>query len=622
MSDRDPVPANHVAIDDAFWAPRLRTHRRVTLPHAMRLCRETGRIANFARAAGLETGAHQGIFYDDSDVFKVLEGAAAVLGQRTDPALAAEVDEWVTLIAAAQEPDGYLYTARTIDPDSVNPDREGSTRWSNLGTSHELYNAGHLYEAAVAHYRATGKRSLLDVALKNADLIERTFGPGKRRDVPGHQEIEIGLVKLYRLTGESRHLNLARFFLEERGQAAGRTLYEGWGDPSYMQDHRPALEQREAAGHAVRAVYMYNAMTEVAALTSDGAYFEALDGLWRDVVNTKMYLTGGIGARHQGEAFGAAYELPNETAYAETCAAVANALWQQRLFLLHGHGRYLDVLERILYNGFLSGVSLDGDSFFYPNPLASDGVAPFNGNRAATRRPWFRTACCPTNVARFMPAIPGSVYAQKDDTVYLNLFVAGEAEMTVSDRAVRIRQETDYPWDGRVRIIVTPDRPATFTLHVRIPGWVRGRPAPGDLYRYLDPQPGRIELAVNGSPVDLDLVDGFARFNRTWQAGDVLEVNLPMPVRRVISHEKVTANRGRVALERGPLVYCLEGIDNGGRISHLALPDKADLTVDRRPELLGGISVICCADPPITAVPYYAWSHRGPGEMAVWLPRR
>jgi uncharacterized protein len=611
-----PVAFTDVDVVDRFWRPRLETNRTVTIPYDFEKCEQTGRIANFAKAAGRQEGPHEGIFYNDSDVFKVIEGAAYSLAAQPDARLEAYLDSLIELIAAAQEPDGYLYTARTIDPAAVHADREGPTRWSNLRVSHELYNVGHLYDAADAHYRATGKRSLLDVALRSADLVASVFGPGRRRDVPGHQQIEMGLVKLFRTTGEERYLRLARFFLDERGRADGRTLQQNFGDPGYMQDHLPVTEQKEAVGHAVRAVYMYCAMADVAALTGDRGYLAALDALWHDVVARKTYLTGGIGARHHGEAFGDAYELPNATAYAETCAAIANAMWNHRMFLLHGEAKYLDVLERVLYNGLLAGVSLQGTTFFYPNPLASDGRWPFNRGQA-TRSPWFDCSCCPTNVARFLASLPGYVYAVRDDEVFAGLFVASRSTARVHGVDVAIEQATDYPWSGTVTFTLAPERPQSFTLSVRVPGWARERPVPSDLYRYDDAAGPGVTVTVNGSRVAWRDDGGFARIARRWHAGDVVEVVFPMPVRRVVSHEAVVPNRGASAIERGPLVYCAEAVDNGGRALDLALPEVDRLAAEHDLSLLGGVTRIQGGG--VTLIPYYAWSHRGEGEMQVWF---
>ncbi len=625
-----PVPFTDVTIDDAFWLPRLETNRLVTIPFDFRKCEETGRIDNFAKAGGLMDGEFVGIFFNDSDVFKVIEGASYSLSLHPDEKLEKYLDGLIAKIAAAQEDDGYLYTVRTIDPERV-PPASGPVRWSNVRVGHELYNVGHLYEAATAHYRATGKRTLLDTALKNADLIASVFGPDGKRDVPGHEEIEIGLCKLYLATGERKYLDLAKFFLDERGRPRGRELYG-----AYCQDHEPVVEQSEAVGHAVRAGYLYSGMADAAALTGDKSYTDAIDRIWENVVSRKLYLTGGIGARHSGEAFGNDFELPNLSAYNETCAAIANAMWNHRLFLLHGDGKYIDVLERVIYNGFLSGVSLSGDSFFYPNPLESDG--------SHERSPWFGCSCCPANVVRFLPSLPGYAYAAKDDTVFVNLYIGGGASVALDNGTIRLEQKTRYPWDGKIRIIVTPGRERSFALNLRIPGWARGRPVPSDLYRYEKAPAAEPSLRVNGRPLPLVMEKGFTRIRRTWKNGDTIDLVLPMPIRRVLCSEKVEANQGRVALERGPIVYCAEWADNHGLVHNISLPEEAPLKAEHCPDLLGGVTVITGTIPavfegadgpaatrdgktivktqPFTAIPYYAWAHRGPGEMAVWLASR
>ena len=628
------VPFTAVTVDDAFWSPRLETNRTVTVRYDFQKCERTGRISNFDKAAGLEPGDFEGLFgFNDSDVFKVIEGASYALSLQPDPELDRYLDDLAVKIAAAREEDGYLYTVGTIGKLAEEPACcVSDPRWSDLGSGHELYNLGHFYEAAVAHHQATGKRTLLDVALKSADLLTTVFGPGRNMGVPGHQEIEIGLVKLYHATGEEKYLDLARFFLDQRGNAEGHELYG-----AYSQDHLPVTEQTEAVGHAVRAGYMYAGMADVAAVTGDQAYVDALGRIWENVVDRKMYVTGGLGARRGNEGFGEDYDLPNRTAYTETCAAIANALWNHRLFLLHGDAKYLDVLERVIYNGFLSGVALDGEHFFYPNPLAFDGKDTFNQG-APGRKGWFDCSCCPTNVVRFLPSIAGYVYAQRERDLFVNLFVAGSAEMEVEGRPVTVRQETRYPWDGRVTITLEPERSEELTVHVRVPGWARSRPVPSDLYRYLDSREEPFVLAVNGEPQTVELVKGFAALRRTWKKGDTVELSLPMTVRRVVSHERVEANAGRVALERGPVVYCAEGVDNDGQVFNLVLPDDAPLEARHRGELLGGLSVIegralalspsedgrsvVTREQDFVAIPYYAWAHRGEGEMAVWLPRR
>jgi len=626
-----PVPFTDVQITDSFWAPRIETNRKVTIPYELNKCEETGRITNFAIAGGLMEGKFEGIRFNDSDVSKVIEGASYSLSLAPDAKLDKYLDEVIAKMAAAQEEDGYLYTCRTIDPKHL-PGGTGETRWSKLRQSHELYNAGHMYEAGVAHYQATGKRSLLDVCIKNADLIDRVFGPEEKRNVPGHEEIEIGLAKLYRVTGDEKYLKLAKFFLDERGRAHGRELYG-----EYCQDHKPVVEQNEAVGHSVRAGYMYCGMADVAALTGDADYVKAIDRIWENVVSKKLYLTGSIGARRRGEAFGDNYELPNATAYNETCAAIANAMWNHRLFLLHGEAKYIDVLEKIIYNGFLSGISLSGDTFFYPNPLASDGKFKFNQG-SATRQQWFRCSCCPTNIVRFIPSLPGYVYAHCGDILYVNIFIGGGGMVRMKNNTVRLKQETNYPWDGAVKIMVKPERSAELAIYVRIPGWAQNQPVPSDLYRYLITSEQKVTLKVNGKPLALDMEKGFARIRRTWKRGDVVEVNFPMPIRRVLCNEKVKANSGRVALERGPIVYCAEWPDNDGQALNIVLPDDAALKAKHRKDMLGGVTIIrgragglqagedgksmVTKEQDFVAIPYYAWSHRGAGEMAVWLARQ
>lgn len=438
-----PVPFTQVEILDGFWRPRFDINREVTIPYNFQKCEETGRISNFAKAGDLEVGEFEGIFFNDSDVFKVIEGASYSLQLNPDPELEQYLDDVIAKIAAAQEEDGYLYTNRTIEPEKA-ADEGGTERWTNLEVFHELYNVGHLYEAAVAHYQATGKRTLLEVALMNADLILEVFGPDKNMGVPGHEEIEIGLVKLYRVTGEEKYLNLARFFVEQRGNAEGHELYG-----KYAQDHEPVLQQGEAVGHAVRAGYLYSGVADVAALTGEDTYVQAIDRIWMNVVSKKLYLTGGIGSSRRGEAFGSNYELPNATAYNETCAAIANMLWNHRLFLLKGDSKYMDVFERTLYNGFLAGVSMEGDTFFYPNPLEFDGVYTFNQGSVG-RKPWFDCSCCPVNVVRMIPSLPGYIYAVREHEVFVNLYINSQASLQVAGTPLTITQQSQYPWNGTI----------------------------------------------------------------------------------------------------------------------------------------------------------------------------
>ncbi len=600
------VPFTDVTVGDEFWSPRMETNRKVTVPYDFKKCEETGRIDNFAKAGGLMEGNFEGIYFNDSDLYKVIEGAAYSLKIHPDPELEKYVDGVIYKIAAAQWEDGYLYTFYSL------PERQPEKRWTDVRNKHELYCAGHFFEAAVAYYQATGKRKILDVAIRLADYIDSVFGPDKKHDVPGHEEIEMGLVKLYRVTGDEKYLALAKFFLDERGQSDRRKIY---GD--YCQDHKPVIEQGSAVGHAVRAGYLYSGMADVAALTGDNGYVEALERIWWDVVSKKLYITGGVGARRGGESFGEDYELPNKTAYCETCAAIANAMWNHRMFLLGGDAKYIDVLERVIYNGFLSGISLSGDKFFYPNPLASDGDYG--------RSPWFDCACCPVNIVRFVPSLPGYAYAQQGDVLYVNLFIGGSVTVEMADNTVRLKQQTRYPWDGDIEITVEPERSAKFAIYVRIPGWARNEPVPSDLYRFLNENSEKVTLKVNGESVDLNIDKGFAFIRRRWEKGDYIELNLPMPVRRVVSHENVKDNAGRTAVQRGPLVYCFEGVDNPQDVAKLVLPPEAKLHSEYHGDLLGGIVTLNGQGKmpqksvEVVAIPYYAWSHRGKSEMAVWL---
>lgn len=624
-----PVVFTNVKVMDDFWLPRIETNQKVTIPFAMRQNEETGRVDNFSIAGGLFEGEYKGERYNDTDVYKVMEGAAYTLATEPDPELERSLDELISVISAAQEEDGYLFTPRTAAPEKP-VIGIGEERWSNLAVSHELYNAGHMYEAAVAHFLATGKRNFLDIAIKNADLLVRTFGPEKLHATSGHQEVEIGLVKLYRITGKHEYLDLAKYFLDQRGKDLALRIYpEGhrfsiYNEPTQIQAHKPVLEQEEAVGHAVRAMYMYAGMADVAALTGSEDYVQAIDRLWENVVNKKMAVTGGLGALHDRERFGENYELPNLTSYNETCAAIGSVFWNHRLFLLHRDAKYIDILERTLYNAVIVGVSLDGDTFFYPNPLASDGKYRFNKG-AACRQPWFGTACCPGNIARFIPSMPGYIYAATGDTVYVNLFVTSEASIDLQNNEIHIEQKTNYPWEGTIQIEVTPGREADFSLLVRIPGWTQNRPVPGDLYRYLEVSDETPRMALNGRSIPLELDKGYASIHRQWKKGDVLLLDLPMPVRRVKSHPQVEENTGKVALERGPLVYCVEGIDHDGKVLDLVLPENPQVVAEFVPDQLHGLVVIKgnvlrngkLQD--LTAIPYYAWSHRGVGEMTVWL---
>jgi DUF1680 family protein len=620
-----PVPFTSVAPKDDFWSRRLEINRTVTLPHNFHQCEITERIDNFAKAAGLKRGRFVGIHFNDSDVFKAIEGASFMLALHPDPHFERYLDSVIALIGAAQEKDGYLYTARKLMDSAYSPPG-GKHRWiGEKDGSHELYNVGHLYEAAAAHYNATGKRNLLEIALKNADLVCATFGPGKRREVPGHQVIEMGLCKLYRITGDEKYLKTAKFFVDERGNAKGHDLIG-----EYAQDHIPVLEQDSAVGHSVRAAYLYAGMADVAALTGDMSYVKALEKIWQDVVSTKLYITGGIGATGGNEGFSHPYALPNLSAYCETCAAIANAFWNHRMFLLHRDGKYIDVVERIIYNGFLSGISMEGDKFFYPNPLQSF--------RGANRSAWFDCACCPPNVLRFIPSIAGYAYAQDESNIYVNLFIQGDASVKMPARTVRLSQTTRYPWDGSVQIAVDPGTASEFGIKIRIPGWAQDRPVPSDLYSYLDRADVEPAIGVNGATVSAKIEKGYVTLRRLWKKGDVISVSIPMPVRRVIAHENLLDDRGKIALERGPVVFCAEWPDNkNGNVTNLVLADQIPLSSEFRKDLLNGVQVVLAsavpvrrtlekkvvADPeqPFVAIPYYAWAHRGPGQMNVWHAR-
>ena len=626
-----PVPFTAVHLDDTFWAPRIQTNRTETIPFAFQQCELTGRVGNFVRAAKvlrgepLEDTKPPGYPFDDSDVFKVIEGASYTLSVTPDPRLEAYLDTLIEKIGAAQEKDGYLYTTRTLNPQSPHQ-WAGTERWElERDDSHELYNLGHLYEAAVAHYQATGKRTLLDIALRSADLLVGTFGPGKKSIWPGHQITEMGLARLYRVTGNERYLNLAKFLLDERGPNPGeKTNARGL---EYNQAHQRVIEQTAPVGHAVRATYMYAGMADVSALAGDAAYVKAIDTIWQNTVGRKLYITGGIGARGAGEAFGRDYELPNMTAYNETCASVGVDYWNHRLFLLHGDAKYIDVMERTLYNGLISGVSLDGKTFFYPNPLESNGQHE--------RSPWFGVACCPGNITRFLASVPGYVYARRGDTIYVNLYAAGTADIDTGRGKVTLVQDTRYPWDGIVRITVTPNHSRAFAIKVRIPGWARNQAVPSDLYRFVDGVSEPPTLTVNGERMPAAGVNGYATLTRQWKAGDVIALTLPMPVRRVIAHDRVEANSGRIALQRGPIVYAAEWPDNAnGKVRNIVLPASAELTSEFRPDLLGGVQVIkgrafglaydarggvTKTEQDFMAIPYATWANRGRGQMIVWL---
>ncbi len=620
-----PVPFTSVKMTDSFWAPRIEKNHEVTIPIAFGYCESTGRVKNFEIAGGLDTGAFQTIFpFDDSDITKIIEGAAYSLQTFPDPELEAYVDSLIWKIGLAQEDDGYLYTNRTIAEMGYGKLHEWAEggRWEKTNIlSHELYNLGHMYEAAVAYYLATGKRELLDISLKSADLVDKDFGWDAFVSYPGHQVIEMGLVKLYRTTGERRYLDLAKFFLDARG-----TRDDG---DEYAQSHIKVVDQAEAVGHSVRATYMYSGMADVASILKDEAYVNAITRIWEDLVHRKMYITGGIGASGGNEGFAEPYHLPNMTAYCETCASIGSIFFNHRMFSMHGEGRYFDILEKTLYNGALSGVSLTGDRFFYPNPLESDG--------RHSRSPWFGCACCPSNICRFIPAIPGYIYSVTDDDLYVNLFASNEARISFGKNDVTVTQETLYPWDGKVTMTVSPEKEGRFALHIRIPGWARNEAVPGELYLFTDTVAEEYSLLVNGEVPEGSVTDGFFTVSRKWKRGDRVELYLPMPVRTVVADERVKEDSGKYAVQRGPLMFCAEWPDNPeGKVLDILIDARPAFTTEFNPGLLNGTELIKTtgyrsvaasdgtASPgepfTITLIPYHLWNNRGKGEMRVWLP--
>lgn len=602
-----PISLSQVRIMDNFWAPRIKTNAKITIPHVIQKCEETGRIANFSRAAGLLYDGKRPLFpFDDSDVFKVIEGVAYSLKIYPDAKLEAYIDDLIEKVALAQEDDGYLYTDRTISPDDPHG-LAGKKRWELVTAgSHELYNIGHLIEAGIVYFQTTGKDRLLNVGIKSIELISNIFGPCKLEKFPGHQEIELALIRLYRLTKKRKFLELAKFFLDIRGIEPAATKYN--------QAHKRIVEQDEAVGHAVRAVYMYSAIVDLISIYGDIEYKNAINIIWKNVISKKMYLTGGIGSSANAEKFQRNYKLPNLTAYAETCAAIANIFWNYRLFLLYEDAKYLDILERALYNGFLSGISLDGKKFAYVNPLASE-----YGN---IRKPWWDCPCCPTNVVRFLPQLPSYIYGLKENTLFINLFIGSTATFKLNDTKISINQETDYPWDGRISLKINLAQPTNFTLAIRIPGWEQNKPVPSDLYSYLITNNSERTLTINNRPIETHLDKGFVKIRRIWSDNDIIELNLPMSIKRVVSNEKIKNNRGKVALERGPIVYCIENIDDGVKsTSDLILGDNTELKTEYRNDLLKGIITLTNKHQNFTAIPYYAWSNRGKSQMEVWIKR-
>lgn len=616
-----PVPFTAVKVTDVFWGQRLKASREVTIPLAFSKCQETGRYDNFVKAAHpSEDYKVEGFSFDDTDVYKTIEGASYSMQTFPNKKLDKYIDSVLTIVAAAQEPDGYLYTSRTMNPKHPH-EWSGNKRWEKEEIlSHELYNLGHMIEGAIAHYQSTGKRNFLNIAIKYADCAVREIGdnPNQVVVVPGHQIAEMALAKLYVVTGEKNYLDLAKFFLDKRGTTNRKD--------EYSQAHKCVVDQDEAVGHAVRAAYMYTGMADVAALTGDKKYIDAIDKIWENIVNKKLYITGGIGATAHGEAFGKNYELPNMSAYCETCAAIGNVYLNYRLFLLHGEAKYFDVLERTLYNGLISGVSLDGGGFFYPNPLESRGQHQ--------RQAWFGCACCPSNICRFIPSVPGYVYAVHASDVYVNLFMSNQSNINVNGKNVALKQSTTYPWAGDVKIEVSTKAKQNFTLKIRIPGWVKGSVMPGNLYSYTDKKNLQYSVKVNGVSVESTLDKGYFSINRAWKKGDVVEVHFDMQPRTVKANNLVEADRGKVAVECGPVVYCAEWPDNDFSVLTVLLNRKPEFAVERKADLLYGINEIktnaqtlnydiegrlITKDVKLTLIPYYAWAHRGSGEMAVWL---
>jgi DUF1680 family protein len=615
----EPVNFSQVEVQDNFWKPRIYTVSSVTIPVCIDQTEvKTARIRNFEKVAAKKGEKHEGIYYDDSDVYKALEAMAYSLKNHPDAQLEKKADEWIGKIAAAQLPDGYLNTYYTL----TGLDK----RWTNMDY-HEDYCAGHLMEAAVAYFNTTGKRKLLDVAIRFANHIDSTFRLQNRHWVSGHQEIELALVKLYKTTGDKRYLDLSDWYLEQRGHGY---FEKRPGSQDYCQDKLPLKEQTQITGHAVRAMYLYTGAADVAAEKNDDGYMNAMKQVWEDVVYRNMYITGGIGSSGRNEGFSVDYDLPNEEAYCETCASVGMVFWNQRMNLLTGESKYIDVLERSLYNGALDGLSLKGDRFFYGNPLASSG--------GDSRDEWFGTACCPSNIARLVESVGNYIYAESADALWVNLFVGSSVSFNIKNKRVQLKQETNYPWDGKVQILVSPEKPVEFDLFVRVPGWADNQPVPGDTYRYLENSSEKISLTVNGNAATYSMDNGYAVLKRAWKKGDVVELNLPMPVRRIVAIQEVKDDRNRVALQRGPLVYCFEHADNGGKAMNIMVPDNVAFKAEFRPGLLNGVVALEGQAPvaaisedgltiktesrKITAIPFFSWANRGEGQMQVWVPRK
>ncbi len=636
-----PVPFNKVEMTSDFWRPRLETQRKTLVPFAFEKTQPGVEHLQAARdfLAGKKVEDHRAHRFIDSDLYKVMEGAAYLLQLRRDPELEKTLDDLAEVIAGAQHENGYLYPSHTTGAGS-SKNMMGDKPYTFIVHSHELYNVGHLYEAAIAYYRATGKKKLLDVVEKSARHINKVifegdsnYNDGKPiRQAPGHQEMELALVKLYRVTGKQLYLDMARKFLEIRG-VTYVSDGEGVMSPTYAQQHAPVTEQKEAVGHAVRATYLYSAMADVGTLTGEPAYGKALDRIWGNITNTRMHITGGLGAVHGIEGFGPQYELPNTDAFNETCAAVGNVLFNYRMFLLHKDAKYLDVAEIALLNNVLAAVNLEGNRFFYVNPLDADGKYPFNHGTAG-RAPWFGTACCPSNMARLVPQVPGMTYAHDDNDLYITFFAESRTEIELNGTRVKVEQKTAYPNDGEIRVAINPAKPTKFRLQLRIPTWTQERFVPGELYRYADSLAAPIELSVNGDRVKTGIEKGFASIDREWKRGDRVVLNLPMPVRVTECHPAVKANDKRISFTRGPFVLCAEGVDNGGatqRFFFKTTPDTANANIKTTRIESGSFIQADVSAQAVTKdgdakstklalTPYYAWNNRGAGSMTVWFP--
>lgn len=620
----EPISFSEVMITDEFWKPKLEKVATMALQVCIQQTEvETGRIRNFEKVARGKNEKHEGIYYDDSDVYKALEAIAYSLKNRTDTDLEKKADEWIDKIAAAQEPDGYINTFYSLTG--------LENRWTDMD-KHEAYCAGHLIEAGVAYYQTTGKRKLLDVGIKMADHIDETFRQNNVPWVVGHQEIELALVKLYKETGEEKYLELSDWFLDQRGRGHGVGAIwnnPNWG-PKYAQDDVPVKEQKEITGHAVRAMYLYTGAADVAVAKRDDGYMNAMKSVWEDVVYRNMYITGGIGSSGSNEGFSVDYDLPNENAYSETCASVGMVFWNQRMNALEGESKYIDVLERSLYNAALDGLSLNGDRFFYGNPLASSGQH--------FRRAWFGTACCPSNISRLVASVGNYIYAQSEDAIWVNLFIGSETKIQMGKVEVPVIMETNYPLNGDISITLNPERTTQFGLKLRVPGWAKGEPVPGGLYRFVGESKEFYKVTLNGKEVSYKEENGYISIDRKWKKGDRIEYTLPMEIRKVVARKEVTANKDRVALQRGPLVYCVEGTDNEGKVWNILLTQDSSFEVVEHKVLNEKVmaitteaailtpapdgSGIISETKTIKAIPYYTWANRGQNEMQVWLPTK